>query len=831
LAYTVKQIFEVVKGAAIIVEPDQLIEHLLVDSRKIIFPHISLFFALATPRKDGSIFIKELYEKDVRNFVVQAGFEISPFPGSNFIFVESALDALQQVAAYHRRQFNIPVIGITGSNGKTIVKEWLYHLLRDEYKIVRSPKSYNSQIGVPLSVWQMNASHTLAIFEAGISQSGEMENLEEIIKPTIGVFINIGEAHRENFNTLSDKAIEKAILFKNASTIVYSKDGLNPFSPEDNARSLFAADAKFFSWSRISGGNITVLNAERLTNSTVIKIQLRDERICNVVVPFTDQASIDNAITSLTVMLALGYSIDKVANRFLTLASVEMRMQLKKGINNCTIINDSYSNDFSSLEISLDYLKQQQGVKRTIAIVSEMKQSGWSVSDQLGDIIFKIKSRNIGKGILIGEHFYEERESRVVKENKDVQLEFFSSTEAFLQHSNTNYFKNAVVLLKGARTFKFENISRWLEEKTHQTVMEVNLNAMVHNLKQYQQFLKPATKVMAMVKAFSYGSGSVEVANILQFYKVDYLAVAYADEGIHLRKSGINMPIMVMNPEVSTFSALVEYNLEPEIYSFNLLDALSIYLNEQAINQFPVHLKFDTGMHRLGFETRDVDKLVPLLHDNNVVVIKSVFSHLVASDDASLDTFTLQQAKEFEHVCGKIQSALNYSFIRHLSNTAAIFRHPNLQYDMVRLGIGLYGVNNTGKNLNLQTVATLKSTIAQIRKVKAGESVGYSKKQILDKDSSIATVRIGYADGFSRKFSNGIGKMFLHGKLAPVVGNVCMDMTMLDITRIKNVQEGDEVEIFGANLPVEQIAVWAETISYEIMTGISERVKRVYYEE
>jgi alanine racemase len=530
-------------------------------------------------------------------------------------------------------------------------------------------------------------------------------------------------------------------------------------------------------------------------------------------------------------MLALGYSIDKVANRFLTLASVEMRMQLKKGINNCTIINDSYSNDFSSLEISLDYLKQQQGVKRTIAIVSEMEQSGWSVSDQLGDIIFKIKSRNIGKGILIGEHFYEERESRVVKENKDVQLEFFSSTEAFLQHSNTNYFKNAVVLLKGARTFKFENISRWLEEKTHQTVMEVNLNAMVHNLKQYQQFLKPATKVMAMVKAFSYGSGSVEVANILQFYKVDYLAVAYADEGTHLRKSGINMPIMVMNPEVSTFSALVEYNLEPEIYSFNLLDALSIYLNEQAINQFPVHLKFDTGMHRLGFETRDVDKLVPLLHDNNVVVIKSVFSHLVASDDASLDTFTLQQAKEFEHVCGKIQSALNYSFIRHLSNTAAIFRHPNLQYDMVRLGIGLYGVNNTGKNLNLQTVATLKSTIAQIRKVKAGESVGYSKKQILDKDSSIATVRIGYADGFSRKFSNGIGKMFLHGKLAPVVGNVCMDMTMLDITRIKNVQEGDEVEIFGANLPVEQIAVWAETISYEIMTGISERVKRVYYEE
>jgi alanine racemase len=835
LAYTIDKIASVISGTALLAEPGTLIEHLLVDSRRLSFPSSSLFFALSTLRKDGSDFIKELHEKGVRNFIVKKGFESSPFADGNFIHVDDPLRALQKIAAYHRRQFDIPVIGITGSNGKTIVKEWLYQLLHNDFKIVRSPKSYNSQIGVPLSVWQINEQHDLAIIEAGISLPHEMEYLEDIIRPTIGVLTNIGEAHREGFESAEQKAFEKAKLFKECGSVIYYKDALleELFRKSNSDRSSSSLKS-FFTWSRKSPADLVILEELIAGHSTKITASVTStKQELTFEIPCVDRISIDNAVTCLSVMLVLGYTQDNIGDRFLNLSSVEMRMQLKKGVNNCVIINDSYSNDLSSLVLALDYLKAQQGIKKTTAILSDIAESGLDANAQFISIFTHLSARNIDRAILIGPNFFKISGGQFSTQDlaKSIQLEFYSSTNAFLEQSTTNRFLDEVVLLKGARSFEFENISRWLEEKTHQTIMEVNLNAMVHNLKEHQKILQPETKVMAMVKAFSYGSGNVEVANILEFHKVDYLAVAYADEGVELRKAGINMPIMVMNAEPSTFTALIEYNLEPEIYSFNILDALLSHLKQQGITQFPVHLKIDTGMHRLGFEPDEIDNLLSVIKRDNALIIKSVFSHLVASEDASLDQFTNKQARDFENACITIRKYVGYSFTKHLSNSAAIFRHPHLQCDMVRLGIGLYGVAAQDNSLDLQTVATLRTTIAQIRLVKAGESVGYNRKGILSQDSLIATVRIGYADGYSRKFSNGVGKMFINGSLAPVVGNVCMDMTMLNITQIKNIHEGDEVEVFGANLPVQQLGKWADTIPYEILTGISQRIKRVYYEE
>ncbi|HEX8333742.1 MAG TPA: Mur ligase family protein, partial [Segetibacter sp.] len=600
MAYTIDKISSVINGTALLAEPGTLIEHLLVDSRRLGFPSSSLFFALTTRRKDGSIFIKELHEKGVRNFVVKKGFDSSPYMGANFILVDDPLRALQKVTAYHRKQFDIPVIGITGSNGKTIVKEWLYQILNKDFKIARSPKSYNSKIGVPLSIWQINQEHDLAIIEAGISQMREMEYLEEIIKPSIGVFTNIGEAHREGFTSAEEKAKEKTRLFKDCKQVVYCKDDAlleKLFTNSDDDKS--SSDNKtLFSWSRKSPADLIVLEEKITGHSTVIKTLLTStNEELSIEIPFVNKVSIDNAVTCLSVLLVLGYTKDKIGDRLKNLSSVEMRMQLKKAVNNCTIINDSYSNDLSSLVLALDYLKAQRGIKRTTAILSDIAESGLDSDAQFTSVITNLSARNIERAILIGTLFNKQSSKHLSKQSdlcNNILLEFYPSTEVFLKQSNTNHFRDELILLKGARSFEFENISRWLEEKTHQTIMEVNLNAMVHNLKEHQRILKPETKVMAMVKAFSYGSGNVEVANILQFYKVDYLAVAYADEGVELRKAGVNMPIMVMNAEPSTFSSLIEYNLEPEIYSFNILEALLVHLNQQGITQFPVHLKIDT---------------------------------------------------------------------------------------------------------------------------------------------------------------------------------------------------------------------------------------------
>ncbi|MES2003146.1 MAG: bifunctional UDP-N-acetylmuramoyl-tripeptide:D-alanyl-D-alanine ligase/alanine racemase [Bacteroidota bacterium] len=826
--YTIQHIATILNTTAT-VSKEAVIEYLLIDSRKIVFPKTSLFFAISGPRRDGHSFIREVYERGVRCFVVHKGFTSTAFPDAVFLETTNVLEALQTIAAHHRKQFSIPVIGITGSNGKTIVKEWLFQLLQKEYNIVRSPRSYNSQLGVPLSVWQMNGEHTLAIFEAGVSTADEMKALTAIIQPTMGLFTNLGDAHNEGFNGNREKAIEKAVLFTNTDVIFFGRDVLQEaIHPDGQDKALFKRDALFFSWSRELTATLQIKQEKKKDKQTHITAVFQN-RETSITIPFTDRISIDNAISCWSVLLQLKYPEEIIRERMLLLEPVEMRMQLKKAINNCYLLNDSYSNDLSSLDLAIDYLQQQAGNQKTTLILSDILQSGQYEEALYRDIAAQLSVRGIHRFIGIGPAIGKYKE---LFASLEATVSFYNSTDEFLQQASTQQFKDEYILLKGARIFAFERISAWLEQKVHQTVMEINLSAMIHNLKEYQGQLKPSTRLMAMVKAFSYGSGSAEVARTLQFHKVDYLAVAYADEGVELRKAGISLPIMVMNADEATFDSLISYDLEPEIYSFGIYHAFHQYLLHQGILQFPVHIKFNTGMNRLGFEVSEAASLAQQLQQSNTMAVKTVFSHLVASESAIHDGFTQQQVQQFEMACSVLENTLGYSFLKHIANTAAIFRNPGYQFDMVRLGIGLYGVDNADSNeLHLQTVTTLRSTIAQIRTVKAGDTIGYGRKGQVQRDSQIATVRIGYADGFGRELGNGKGSMYVNGQLAPVTGNVCMDMTMIDITDIADVKEGDLVEVFGKHLPVQQLAQWAGTIAYEVMTGISQRVKRVYMEE
>lgn len=829
--YTVSQIASAIKSKICNKNADADIEHILLDSRKVLFPSSSIFFALNGPRRNGNVFIEDLYNKSVCCFVVDEEFgeeEINKYPKATFLQVQDVLQALQLLAGFHRQQFDIPVIGITGSNGKTMVKEWLYQLLHQNFNIVRSPKSYNSQIGVPLSVWQMNTSNTLGIFEAGISQPDEMQKLAKIIAPTIGVFTSIGDAHSEGFLNVRQKINEKLRLFVNSDLIIYCADepdineAVNAFN--SNARS--GDDFKLFSWSRKNNASLQVTEVNTTDNETTISALWREDEF-HFTIPFTDAASIENAITCCCVMLFFKTDFATIAERMYQLKPVEMRLELKQGINNCSVINDSYSADINSLTIALDFLQQQKQHAKHTLILSDILQSGKSGGELYADVAAILEQKNINRFIGIGPEI--SRQKNAFKNIEEAV--FFSSTGEFKQQFHSQHFHNETILLKGSRVFEFEQISHLLEEKTHQTVLEINLNAITHNLNTYQGLLNPGVKLMAMVKAFSYGSGSFEIANLLQFHQVDYLAVAYADEGVDLRKAGITLPIMVMNAEEVTYDVLVQYNLEPEIFSFDIFSTFENYLNQNGINNYPVHIKLDTGMHRLGFEKADIKELCSRLKSSTVFKIQSVFSHLAASDSAVHDNFTKVQGEFFLEASDKIQEITGYSFIRHIANTSAIHRHKHLQLDMVRLGIGLYGVDSNAEiQQQLRNVSTLKTTISQIKKIRKGESVGYNRKGIADKDSIIATVRIGYADGYPRLLSNGKGKMYIKGKLAHVIGNVSMDMTMLDITGI-SAEEGDDVIVFGAELAVNELATEAQSIPYEILTGISQRVKRVYFEE
>jgi alanine racemase len=815
-------------------EPHVTITELSIDSRNIARPEEALFIALKTNLRDGHDYLHDAWQKGVRNFLVShTGYE--PLPdGANVIQVKDTLTAMQLIAACHRKQFNVPVIGITGSNGKTVVKEWLYQLLSTSYNIVRSPKSYNSQVGVPLSVWLMTAEQQMAIFEAGISQPGEMEKLERIIHPTIGVFTNIGEAHSEGFMNNRQKINEKLILFRHASQLVYCHD-----YPELNecivqyrhqvrgGRS--EEPLQLFTWSRKQDADLRITLISKSDNKSVIT-GLFSGKEMSITIPFIDDASVEDAIHCWCVLLLLKQEHDVTKQQMAVLQPVSMRLELKHGINDCTIINDAYNSDLTSLQLALNYLDQQKQHSHHTVIMSDLLQIGKRDLDLYEEVAASISRRSIQRFIGIGTALYKNKAT--FRKYKKIRSIFFKTTADFLKNFHLLTFDHEAVLLKGARVFAFEKIGVLLEQQVHQTVMSIDLSAIRHNLNVFRAALSPGVKTMAMVKAFAYGSGSYEIANLLQYAGVDYLTVAYTDEGIGLRKAGVRMHIMVMSPDATSFDRMIAWKLEPELFNFRSLTSFIHMAHTLQVREYPVHIKLDTGMHRLGFNDSDIDELVRQIADSTAIHIASIFSHLAASEDPGEDDFTDRQAERFEHMSNKIMSGLTYKPLRHLCNSAGIARHRELHYDMVRLGIGLYGIDSSKSLENkLRHISTLKTTIAQIRQVPAGDSIGYGHRAIADGERRVATICIGYADGYHRSLGNGNAYVLIHGKKAKTLGPIAMDMCMVDITHIPEAKEQDDVIIFGEDLPVTDLAAWAGTISYEIMTGISQRVKRVYINE
>ena len=809
-------------GAERIGDTPAAIDWILTDSRSLCFPEETLFFALKTKRNDGHKYIADLYRRGVRNFVVsEVPSEASGFEHVNFLKVPNPLKALQRLAARHREKFQVPVIGITGSNGKTVVKEWLYQLLGSSRVVTRSPRSYNSQIGVPLSVWLMNERTEVGIFEAGISEMGEMETLKPIIQPTIGILTNIGGAHQENFPSLQDKCMEKLQLFKDCDVIIYNGD--DEFVSSCVAKSLFTA--REIAWSTKDAERpLFIEKILKDDTGTTVKYRylgfFKEYRI-----PFIDDASIENSLHCLAAALYLMVSPEVIAERMLRLEPIAMRMEVKEGKNNCILINDSYNSDFVSLDIALDFMSRRtedKGRKRTL-ILSDMLESGQTGKQLYKQIADLAHSRGVDHIIGVGE------EISASANRFDIEKHFFRTTTELLESGLLDTLRNEVVLIKGARTFHFDEITDLLELKVHETILEINLNALVDNLNYYRNKLKPETKMVCMVKASAYGAGSFEIAKTLEDQRVDYLAVAVADEGADLRKAGISSPIIIMNPEITAFKTMFDYRLEPEVYSFHLLEELIKAAEREGVTSFPIHVKIDTGMHRLGFAPDEVPRLVERLHRQTAVIPRSVFSHLVGSDAERFDAFTHQQIEAFDRASQMLQEGFKHKILRHICNTAGIERCPEAQFDMVRLGIGLYGIDPYSNRV-LHNVTTLKTTILQIHDVPADETVGYSRKGVLARDSRIAAIPIGYADGLNRHLGNGHAYCLVNGKKAPYVGNICMDVCMVDVTDI-DCKEGDKVVVFGDSLPVTALSDILDTIPYEILTGVSNRVKRVYYQD
>jgi len=765
--------------------------------------------------------VSELYRQHQFYFVVSEMLpEFESLTNAVFLVVDNTLDALQKLVARHRAAFNIPVIGITGSNGKTVIKEWLYQLLHTDYVIARSPRSYNSQIGVALSVWMMNNSTQLGIFEAGISLPGEMEKLEPIIRPEIGIFTNLGDAHQENFHSLKQKCEEKLSLFKHSGVLVYNSD--NKLIDISIAQSEFKG--KLLSWGTNPKAVLRILSIKK-SQKTDVEFSYRNSTF-TIHIPFSDDASIENSIHCVAVMLHLGIDWQEIARRILLLETVAMRLEVKDGVRNCVIINDSYNSDLNSLSIALDFMNQQAAgneLTRTL-ILSDILQSGQSQDELYATVAELVKNKNVQKLIGIGSEISRQNDKFV-----SIDCAFFDDTESFLKSGNIHDFRNEIILLKGSRKFRFEHISSKLEKIAHETILEVNLNALIENFNYFRSKLRPDTKIMSMVKAFAYGSGAIEVARTLQHHRCDSLAVAVADEGAELRREGIRIPIVVMNPEKGSFGLIFDNNLEPEIYNFRILDSFIEAAEKLGIYDYPVHIKIDSGMHRLGFEASDTERLIQRLQQQQQVKIRSVFTHLAGADEARFDSFTRQQIDTFSKCADQLSTVFQHKILRHVLNSSGIERFPEYQFDMVRLGIGHYGISALPE-VNLQQVCALKTIILQIKNVKAGDTVGYSRKGIVNRDMRIAVLPIGYADGFDRKLGNGNAEVFVNGSRAKVVGNVCMDLIMIDISTI-DANEGDVVEIFGDHIPVSEVAEKLNTISYEVLTSVSRRVKRVYFQE
>jgi alanine racemase len=818
MTYTIEKI-TTLTGARRYGNTDATIGWLLTDSRSLCFPEQTLFFALRTQRNDGHNYIDELYRRGVRSFVVERMPEAyaDGYADANFLKVPSPLAALQRLAERHRDEFNIPVVGITGSNGKTWVKEWLYQLLMPSMRVTRSPRSYNSQIGVPLSVWLMGEQTRVALFEAGISQPGEMLALHDIIQPTLGVLTSLGAAHQENFRSMDEKCMEKLQLFRDTNAIVYPSD--DDTVSRCVRRSQYQGER--IGWSRYSEKAPMYVSVED-NHITYIYKGVKGQYD----IPFIDDASIENSITCATVALYLGLTPEEIARRMATLEPIAMRLEVKEGRRGLTLINDSYNSDVTSLDIALDFMNrrpEQNGMGKML-IMSDIYQSGAAPAELYAEVSALIKKRGIDRFVGIGC----EVSSQAVQFETG-QKWFFADVDQFIASSLFRSLHDEVLLLKGARSFGFERITELLEKKVHETILEVDLGAVVSNLNHYRSMMKPETKLVCMIKADAYGAGAVEIAKTLQDHRVDYLAVATADEGAELRRSGITQNIIVMNPEMSSFKTLFDFDLEPEVYSFRLMTALIKAARREGITGWPVHIKLDTGMHRLGFDTQQMSELIDTLKHQQAIIPRSVFSHFVGSDSDDFDTFSAKQFKVFDEASSQLQAAFSHKILRHIDNSAGIEHFPERQLDMCRLGIGLYGVDPR-TNKMLSTVSTLKTTILQIRRVKAGDSVGYSRRTVMQRDSRIAAIPIGYADGLDRLLGNRRGYCIVNGQKAEYVGNICMDVALIDVTDVR-CEEGDKVEIFGRQLPVTVLSDMLGTIPYEVLTSVSNRVKRIYFQD
>lgn len=814
MTLTLRNIIPILKAHWVGENDVAVIDSISIDSRSLQNGENTMFFAISGPNNDGHTYINELIDKGVRHFVVTHIPETAAGK-ANFLVVENTLDALQKLAAYYRSLFDFPIIGITGSNGKTIIKEWLNFLLSPDYNIIRSPKSYNSQVGVPLSILGIKEKHNLGIFEAGISTMHEMEKLQKIIRPTIGILSNIGSAHDEGFSSVADKIKEKLKLFTSVNVLILNKN--------KTIQAFVNPKIKTFSWCSDNKSADVYITKKNLGDLTELQVTYKEDTF-PILIPFQDQASIENAIHCMMVMLYFGYNPKVIQTRMAQLYPVEMRLKVKNGMHNCTVIDDSYSSDFQSLKIALDFLEHQKQHKKKTIILSDIFQSGLHNDELYSQVSQLIISNKINRVIGIGETISQYK-------NKFINGTTFKNVAEFMNAFDRLNFENETILIKGARDFHFEQIVSMLEEKTHETVLEINLNAISHNLNFFKSKLAPKTKLMVMVKAFGYGNGGFEIAKLLEHHKVDYLGVAFADEGISLKSAGINVPIMVMNPETTSFSAIIQHQLEPEIYSIKGLKAFLKIAEQKKLKNFPIHLKIDTGMHRLGFEEEQLSELIAILKGNETVQIKSILSHLATSDDLKHDAFAKSQIALFEQLWGQLMTELKIKPIRHILNTSGISNYSDAQYDMVRLGIGLYGISNDEEEQKfLENVGTLKSVISQIRTIEAGESVGYGRRFMAEKTTKIATIPIGYADGIRRSWGNEVGYVVINGKEAKIVGSVCMDMLMVNVTEI-DCKEGQSVIIFGENPTVNLMAKALNTIPYEVLTGISQRVKRVFFRE
>ena len=789
------------------------IVRVITDTRNMGVETGAVFAAISGVNHDGHSFIADAYARGVRVFICEYEVELGGTDDAVFLLVNDTLKAIQQWATIHRKKFDIPVLAITGSNGKTVVKEWLNQLLAEDYRICRSPRSFNSQLGVALSILQLEPYHQLGIFEAGISEPGEMDVLEEMIQPEMGIFTFVGTAHAENF--LSERQLigEKLKLFSHCHTVI------SPQKTEILELLHNQSQGKRMVYKTPTGNAF-----DKRDGKGYVRLVYGEESL-EFMIPFTDGASADNVISCVYLLLVMGYKPQVIQERLLRLSPLEMRLQMLHSSNDTIIVNDAYSNDLQSLEIAMDFLISQAGNRRKVVIVSDMIQSGLNALDMCRRMAELFLRKKIDRCIAVG---------NVLSGHKSFfppDTVFFNNAESLLLSLHPDDFMHCAVLIKGARAFRLERAVALLQEKTHETFLEIDMNAVAHNLSLYRSKLASGVKLMSMVKAFGYGSGIEEMASLLAFNKVDRLAVAYADEGAQLRRAGISLPIMVMHPEAASIGTILKHHLEPEIYSVRVLQ---LFIDGIAAMDFKgvvnVHLKIDTGMHRLGFLPNEVEGALRLISENEVFRVASVFTHLSAAENPNHDNFTHEQVRRFEQANEIVRKFCKYKYDRHVLNTAGIERFPQYQMEMVRCGIGIYGVSPVSNKNGLIAVGRLTTRISQIKEIVAGESIGYGRSFSVEQTMKIATVPVGYADGLSRQLSNGRGKMFVNGSLAPIVGMVCMDMTMLDVSGI-NCSEGDEVEIFGREIAIEDFAKMSNTIPYEVMTSIGQRVRRIYRQE